>query len=232
MISSVLPVISWELWNIDHSPKLICFRVVNRKYRLLNVKNVERKGDTKRGKRYLIELELMDTTAAKAVTLSEYVFQTKDQDNLCYPKDFQWNRTSQVYLVVTSKNQGRWLYHFIKNVEEILSETGDSNLHVVIFDYESWDIDVESVLQESSITLYRVIKQHGRYSRTEAFTEAINSIPDPHAIVFMLDLHLDIHSAFIEDIRKVKLCSGCVCFWRKSLSSSEFKYGRHRAKDW
>ncbi|KAL9958915.1 hypothetical protein ACROYT_G035992 [Oculina patagonica] len=121
---------------------------------------------------------------------------------LCYPENFQWNITVNVYLIVTAKNLGRWVHHFIKNVEKIVNETNDPNLHVIIYDYNSPDINLEKILKESSLTNYMFLSESGEYSRTRSFTEAINLVSDPHSIIVMLDLHLDIGASFINNIRK------------------------------
>ena len=176
-----------------------------RKFALNEIRNVERKTDPRRGNRYLIEIELLDLTSNRKVMLSEYVFMPNGTKELCYPKGFQWNRTADVYLVVTAKNLGRWVHHFIKNVERILNETNDPNLHVIIYDYNSTDINLEKVLKESSLTNYMFLRENGEYSRTQSFTEAINLVSDPHSIIFMVDLHLDIATPFINNIRKVSL---------------------------
>jgi len=179
---------------------------LRRKFVLNEIRNVERKTDKKRGdERYLIELELVDLKNNRKVMLSEYVFMPNGTKKLCYPKNFQWNRTVDVYLVVTAKNLGRWVHHFIKNVEKILKETKDSNLHVIIYDYNSSDINLKKVLRESSLTSYMFMRESGEYSRTQSFTEAINLVSDPHSIIVMLDLHLDVATPFINNIRKVSL---------------------------
>ena len=141
--------------------------------------------------------------------LSEYVFMPKGTKQLHYPKDFQWNATAPVYLVATAKNLGRWVHHFIKNAESIFAETNDPNLHVIIFDYNSPDISLEEVLKQSSLTNYMLLRQSGAYSRTRSFSEAINLVKDPQSIIFMMDLHLDIASPFINMIRKVSCLTSC-----------------------
>ena len=128
---------------------------------------------------------------------------------LCYPKNFQWNATVPVYLVVTAKNLGRWLHHFIKSVERIFTETNDTNLHVIIYDYNSSDINLEEVLKQSSLINYMLIRQSGAYSRTQSFTEAVNLVSDPQTIIFMVDLHLHIASPLINNIRKVSVLAIC-----------------------
>ena len=138
--------------------------------------------------------------------MSEYVLRPNGKDvPLCYPKGLQWNRTADVYLILTTKNLGRWVHHFIKNMERIAEETQDEHVHAVIFDFDSPDIDLKQALQRSSLKNYHYITKPGRYSRTVSFSEAIESIKNPNAIVVTIDMHLDIGSQFINDIRKVGL---------------------------
>ena len=187
------------------TPSYLCLLFLLRKFVLNEIRNVERKTDKEKGERYLIELELVDLKNNRSVMLSEYVFMPSGTKKLCFPKNFQWNRTVDVYLIVTAKNLGRWVHHFIKNVEKILKETNDSNLHVIIYEYNSSDINLEKVLRESSLTKYMFLRETGEYSRTQSFTEAINLVSDPHSIIVMLDLHLDVETPFINNIRKVSL---------------------------
>ena len=164
------------------------------------------KHDPKKGKRYLLELVIKDITDGKHYLLSEYVFVPygKDASFLCYPNALQWNKTADVYLILTAKNLGRWVHHFIKNVEKIVQETKDDRLHVVIYDFGSPDIDIRKALQRSILKNYHFIINPAPYSRTKSFSEAIKSVDDPDAIVVTIDLHLDIGSQTISDIRKVR----------------------------
>ena len=92
------------------------------------------KDDPKKGKRYLLELVIKDITDGTHYLLAGYVFvpHGKNASSLCYPNVLQWNRTADVYLILTAKNLGRWVHHFIKYVEKIVQETKDDHLHVVI----------------------------------------------------------------------------------------------------
>ena len=177
-----------------------------RKYKLDSIKRVEKKEDPEKGVRYLLELIVKDRTNDKSYILAEYVFQSNGKNvPLCYPKGLQWNRTADVYLILTAKNLGRWVHHFIKNVEKIVEETQDEHLHAVIYDFDSPDIDLKQAFQRSTLKNYRYITTPGKYSRTVSFSEAIESIKNPNAIVVTMDLHLDIGSQFINDVRKVGL---------------------------
>ena len=168
------------------------------------IKQVERKQDPLKGYRYFLELVLEDVISNSTYILAEYMFQHLGRNiPLCYPRGFQWNRTADVYLIITAKNLGRWVQHFIKNVENIIQETKDDQLHVIVYDFDSRDINLTKVFERSTIKNYHFLIKPGNYSRTISFTEAIESIQDPNAIAVTMDLHLDIRSPFINDVRKV-----------------------------
>ena len=162
------------------------------------------KHDPQKGGRYFLQLVVKDLMDQKSYNLEEYVFQPYDKNgHLCYPMGLQWNSTADVYLILTAKNLGRWVHHFIKNVEKIIRETKDEHLHVIIYDYDSPDIDLKQELQRSTLQNYKYITKPGKYSRVESFSEAIQSILNPEAIFVTIDLHLDIGSQMVNDIRKV-----------------------------
>ena len=90
-------------------------------------------------------------------------------------------------------------------MEKIAEETQDEHVHAVIYDFDSPDIDLKQALQRSSLKNYHYITKPGKYSRTVSFSEAIESIKNPNAIVVTIDMHLDIGSQFINDVRKVRM---------------------------
>ena len=122
---------------------------------------------------------------------------------MCYPQGMQWNKTADVYLILTAKNLGRWVHHFIKNMEKIAQETNDEHLHVIIYDFDSGDIDIKHAFQRTILKNYHYITKPGNYSRARSFIEAIESVKNPDSIVVTIDMHLDIGSQFINEIRKV-----------------------------
>ena len=75
---------------------------------------------------------------------------------------------------------------------------------MVIYDFDSPDINLKQALERTTLKNYRYIIKPGKYSRTLSFTEAVESIKDPNAIVVTVDLHLDIGSQFINDVCKVR----------------------------
>ena len=87
--------------------------------------------------------------------------------------------------------------------EKIIRETKDEHLHEIIYDYYSPDIDLKQAPQRSTLQNYKYITKPGKYSRVESFTEAIQSILDPETIFVIIDLHLDIGSQMVNDVRTV-----------------------------
>ena len=173
-----------------------------------SIKRVEKKEDPEHGNRYLLELVVRDLINGTNYILAEYVYQPRGKhDSLCYPRGLQWDRTADVYLILTAKNLGRWVHHFIKNLEQIVQETNDEHLHAVVFDFDSPDIDLEQAFKRSTLKNYHFITQPGNYSRTVSFSKAIASIKNPDAIIVTIDMHLDMGSQLIKDIRKVT-CTG------------------------
>ena len=192
-----------------------------RKYKFLSIKSVERKEDKKLGHRYLLELNLLRKADNRVQVLSEYIFRQKHNHSLCYPTGLQWNRTADIYFVVTSKNQGRWVQHLINNMARIYQETKDNHFHLVIFDYDSQDIDVEKSLQESLLPRYTLIRKPGEFIKTKAYNEAVSSVHDPNAIIFLVDLHLEIASNLLDNIRKVSSYIHIYPAYLKKYSQSE-----------
>ena len=165
------------------------------------------KGTLKHGDRFFLELLLWDNTNNKEVILSEYVYQHKKNKTLCYPEGMHWNKTAPVYLLISCRKQSAWVWHFIKNVERLYQSTGDENLHVIVYDYNSTNIDIEAAFQQSLFKNYKILfNPDSKYSRTYSLNRAADAVTDPNAIVFTLDLHLEIPLSFANNVRKVSIC--------------------------
>ena len=65
--------------------------------------NVEENDGDNNGVRYLLEVALKDTLLNKMVRLSVYLYKSKFNKGICYPKDFQWNPDAMVYLTLTGE---------------------------------------------------------------------------------------------------------------------------------
>lgn len=101
-------------------------------------------------------------------------------------------------------------HHFLLFVE-VISQTQDFNVHVIIVDYESKDIDIEAVLKKSTIKWYSIVRIPGEqgFQRAVALQRGAAVVTDPHGILFMCDLNLKIPSNLISTIRKVSSFIRC-----------------------
>lgn len=94
----------------------------------------------------------------------------------------------------------------------MISQTLDFNVHVIIVDYESKDIDIEAVLKRSTINWYSLVRipEEQGFQRALALQRGAAVVNDPHSILFLCDLNLKIPTNLISTIRKV--CSFILCF--------------------
>ncbi|XP_065667303.1 beta-1,4-N-acetylgalactosaminyltransferase 3 [Hydra vulgaris] len=181
------------------------------KYSLSAILNVEENNDIGKGSRFLVELELKNNNLSKKVRFSQYVYLFNNFNKLCYPENFQWNKTADVNVILTLGNQGRWAKHFINTMAKIFEDTKDINLNVIIVDFNSQDIDMIQALEQSSIPRYTLIKHTGKFHKTLAIQVAANTIINPNAITLQVDLHLTIPSNLIDLVRKHTVQGKMVC---------------------
>ncbi|XP_015754618.1 PREDICTED: uncharacterized protein LOC107334204, partial [Acropora digitifera] len=100
------------------------------------------------------------------------------------------------------KNQGKWVQHFISNMEELYSERKDPHINVIIVDFSSTDIDVTAALKRSTLKRYQVRKLKGLFQRAYGIQAGAALVKNPRDIIFMCDLHLQIPSNIVDIIRK------------------------------
>ncbi|XP_054892742.1 beta-1,4-N-acetylgalactosaminyltransferase 3 isoform X2 [Poeciliopsis prolifica] len=187
------------------------------RFTLVRVLNVVKRVDGYRGSRYLLELELKDANG-QLLRLTHYIYalirhnpqrnqdfifqRSQPQLVLCNPVGFRWNPDATVHFIVPVKNQARWVQQLITDMEEVFRETGDSNFNLIITDYGSTDMDVEQVLQKSSLPRYQYVKLSGNFERSAGLQAGIDLIDDDHSIVFLCDLHIHFPSSIVDTIRK------------------------------
>uniref|UniRef100_A0A3Q4GIC7 Beta-1,4-N-acetylgalactosaminyltransferase n=1 Tax=Neolamprologus brichardi TaxID=32507 RepID=A0A3Q4GIC7_NEOBR len=155
-------------------------------YTLLRIINVEKRRDSARGNRYLVELELMER-GRSVVRLSEYIYLLLHRSNLTTPPPPPppTKKDVMVHFVVPVKNQARWVQQFISDMENLHRQTKDDNFSIIIVDFESEDMDVELVC-------------HGLW-----ISISLHFLPqDSHSIVFLCDLHIHFPLNILESIRK------------------------------
>ena len=105
------------------------------------------------------------------------------------------------FIVTSGRNQGRWVYHFIQNMEKIYKETKDRNFNVIINDFLCPDADLRQAIEKSSLPNYVYLANPGNFHKTLGLEQAAAAVKE--GIVAILDLHLDIPAYYIDDIRKV-----------------------------
>uniref|UniRef100_A0A8C4ECT1 Beta-1,4-N-acetylgalactosaminyltransferase n=1 Tax=Dicentrarchus labrax TaxID=13489 RepID=A0A8C4ECT1_DICLA len=201
------------------------FCLCSRIYTLLRIINVEKRRDSARGNRYLVELELMER-GRSVVRLSEYIYlllhrsrqgeeSLENTDSapasapasapsplLCQPVMLQWRKDVMVHFVVPVKNQARWVQQFISDMENLHRQTKDDNFSIIIVDFESEDMDVEQALRESGVPRYEYLRREGNFERSAGLQIGVDTIEDSHSIVFLCDLHIHFPLNILESIRK------------------------------
>ena len=165
---------------------------------------MEKNHDPMVGDRYLLELKIEDLRTTTSYRLSEYVYKRKGQASLCAPSTYKWSRNATVNIVLTvGGRQGRWVQHFINNLAEIYRQTKDDNLNVIIMDFHSKDIDIETALNQSGLPRYILLHMKSKFHKTIGLQYAMNIVTDPNDIVFVCDLHLYLPVTIVDHIRKV-----------------------------
>ncbi|KAF5907970.1 beta-1,4-N-acetylgalactosaminyltransferase 3-like, partial [Clarias magur] len=198
----VMPAVQ-ALINELHTTKAISDLHIKR------VLNVEKKSNETTGTRYLMELELQNTEG-KRFLFSKYLYVRKEKKieknpglpKLCSPKGFSWNQEATVHVILAVKNQGRWVIHFIKEMEKIYKVTGDKNFNIIVIDYNSTDIDVEKELKNAILPSYQFKSLGGAFGRSPGLQEGIDLVKDNNSILFLCDLHLNFPVTIIDSIRK------------------------------
>lgn len=172
------------------------------KYTLKKIVNVEENHDVVKGDRYLIEIELEIKGEALSRRLSKYIYRDLHSDEIFEPRNFVWDPQATVHVIVPVKNQGRWVQHFINNMEKIYLETQDNKLNVIIVDFNSTDIDIEESLKKGALKRYKFIQLGGAFQRALGLQAGAETIKNDDDIIFTCDLHLDIPPILIDTIRK------------------------------
>ncbi|XP_013980481.2 LOW QUALITY PROTEIN: beta-1,4-N-acetylgalactosaminyltransferase 3 [Salmo salar] len=187
------------------------------RFTLVRVLNVERRVDGAQGSRYFLELELRDVNG-QHLRLSHYIYAlirhrlSRPGDSrrfapapemlLCNPVGFHWNPTATVHFIVPVKNQARWVQQLIVDMEGLYKTTGDPNFNLIITDYNSTDMDIETTLKASTLHRYQYLKLSGNFERSAGLQAGIDLITNEHSIVFLCDLHIHFPPSIIDSVRK------------------------------
>uniref|UniRef100_A0A5F4WJ30 Beta-1,4-N-acetylgalactosaminyltransferase n=1 Tax=Callithrix jacchus TaxID=9483 RepID=A0A5F4WJ30_CALJA len=194
-------------------------------FALLRIVNVEKRRDSARGSRFLLELELQER-GGRRLRLSEYVFlrlpgaRVGDADGespepapaasvrpdgrpeLCRPLRLAWRQDVMVHFIVPVKNQARWVAQFLADMAALHARTGDSHFSVVLVDFESEDMDVERALRAARLPRYQYLRRTGNFERSAGLQAGVDAVEDTSSIVFLCDLHIHFPPNILDAIRK------------------------------
>ncbi|XP_023379499.1 N-acetyl-beta-glucosaminyl-glycoprotein 4-beta-N-acetylgalactosaminyltransferase 1 [Pteropus vampyrus] len=197
------------------------------RFALLRIVNVEKRRDSARGSRFLLELELQER-GRRRLRLSEYVFlrlpgaHVGDVDGdgespepapaasahpdgrpeLCRPLHLAWRQDVMVHFIVPVKNQARWVAQFLADMATLHARTGDSHFSVILVDFESEDMDVEQALRVSRLPRYQYLRRTGNFERSAGLQAGVDAVEDASSIVFLCDLHIHFPPSILDGIRK------------------------------
>ncbi|EPY74482.1 n-acetyl-beta-glucosaminyl-glycoprotein 4-beta-N-acetylgalactosaminyltransferase 1 [Camelus ferus] len=174
------------------------------RYALLRIVNVEKRRDSARGSRFLLELELQERGGGR-LRLSEYVFlrlpgaRAGDTDGdgespeptpavsahpdgrpeLCRPLRLAWRQDVTVHFIVPVKNQARWVVQFLVDMAALHAHTGDSHFSVILVDFESDDMDVEQALRAAQLPRYQYLRRTGNFERSAGLQAGVDAVEVP-----------------------------------------------------
>ncbi|CAO2583832.1 N-acetyl-beta-glucosaminyl-glycoprotein 4-beta-N-acetylgalactosaminyltransferase 1 [Lemmus lemmus] len=195
------------------------------RFSLLRIVNVEKRRDSARGSRFLLELELQERGGGRQ-RLSEYVFlrlpgarigdedgespepppaasiQPDSRPELCRPLHLAWRQDVMVHFIVPVKNQARWVVQFLSDMTALHVHTGDSHFNIILVDFESEDMDVERALRAAKLPRYQYLRRTGNFERSAGLQTGVDAVEDPSSIVFLCDLHIHFPPNILDSIRK------------------------------
>ncbi|XP_049507979.1 N-acetyl-beta-glucosaminyl-glycoprotein 4-beta-N-acetylgalactosaminyltransferase 1 [Panthera uncia] len=198
-----------------------------RRYALLRIVNVEKRRDSARGSRFLLELELQERGGGR-LRLSEYVFlrlpgahaggadadgespepapaaptRPDGRPELCRPLRLAWRQDVMVHFIVPVKNQARWVAQFLADMAALHARTGDSHFSITLVDFESEDMDVEQALRSARLPRYQYLRRTGNFERSAGLQAGVDAVEDASSIVFLCDLHIHFPPNILDGIRK------------------------------
>ncbi|XP_060779160.1 N-acetyl-beta-glucosaminyl-glycoprotein 4-beta-N-acetylgalactosaminyltransferase 1 isoform X2 [Neoarius graeffei] len=154
-------------------------------FSLQRIINVEKRMDPGRGNRYLLELDLMESSGHR-VRLVHYIYVLKWRNVqqpsvnsellLCNPRNFLWNPDATIHIILPVKNQARWVQKFITDMEELHRVTGDDNVNIIITDYSSTDMDIEQALKNSHLPRAQYVRLTGDFERSAGLQAGIDLV--------------------------------------------------------
>ena len=108
-----------------------------------------------------------------------------------------------INIVITVKDENRWLRYFLNNINEIYKHTNDARFGVIIVDFSSKGINMYQEIESTLlIEHYNYIQiQSKDFNKVVGLNVAFQSILNPKDIIFTCDLHLELPMYTLEAIR-------------------------------
>uniref|UniRef100_A0A3B4AIT6 Hexosyltransferase n=1 Tax=Periophthalmus magnuspinnatus TaxID=409849 RepID=A0A3B4AIT6_9GOBI len=141
-------------------------------YTLLRIINVEKRRDSARGNRYLVELELMER-GRSVVRLSEYI-----------------------YLLLHRSRQGD---ESPENTDSILASAPAAAPSAAA---APGHVTQPPICLCICFDRYEYLRREGNFERSAGLQIGVDTIEDSHSIVFLCDLHIHFPMNILESIRK------------------------------
>ncbi|XP_072017478.1 uncharacterized protein [Amphiura filiformis] len=161
------------------------------------------------GRLFLIEMATTVHRRPSAVDTStyhtEYAIDSGQGDGICHPMDYAIHSDSKVYVIVTVKNLEEWVGRLIKEFEQIQEQPGDcGDFELILTDFNNTDIALVHMVNASVISpkIKILVNMGDTYNKGAAVKSAVDLIQNPNDIVFLCDVHLEIPSIFLSDVRK------------------------------
>lgn len=182
--------------------------------RLLNLERFPT-GEENNSVLYFFEVELGCDALDYTERVAEYVYLQRDQRDqkegsapkkaaqLCYPKGLSWKKEVPVHLILAVDHEGQRLHRFIEKIERIFEDSLEVDFHLVIVHSGKTGLDIERILQGTSLQKYKIKELGGDFSWTRAINSGVSLAQDPQGIVVTSDVHMDLPASIFEECRKV-----------------------------
>ncbi|RDD45505.1 N-acetyl-beta-glucosaminyl-glycoprotein 4-beta-N-acetylgalactosaminyltransferase 1 [Trichoplax sp. H2] len=180
-------------------------RASNRTYKLIKIIEVEEKINDGQGKRYYIELLLKRYDSHLLWRVSDYLYLSNQNSQLCKLIDMEWHQRIHVYVVIIVQQQGQWIKYFLNQVSRYYIQSHDEYFSIIIVDFGSTDINIRDELDRSPLKKFKIIqlgKKYPKFIKTIGLNTAIEAIDDPNSIILIFDLHFNFPMDILDNARK------------------------------
>eukprot|EP00736_Rhodelphis_marinus_P001088 Rmarinus@m.12877 len=175
----------------------IAYKAVNQLYK---------KVDEEKGERYYVDLTVTHKEYGVELGTSQisgYSYLPIDATSMCRPQGVVPNLNASIYVVVGHRGLPMWGKRFIDNIKRIRDQSGDNLITPVLVDYDYVNptFDLKAYMESLDMP-HLYVPIDGPFTRTGSLNLGAEKIPDPKAIIFMCDLHLEIPHLLFDYVRR------------------------------